>query len=392
MAENFINDGESGASVRSKFNKIFGGVYLGQVGCRTRIPDQINAGITSMMARRADFARDEITSLQLVYGNFYTTPSGEAAPGAARTITADIEYPAGVYTRVKFGAANSISIADGAAQAVSDPVAIAIPKGAQFWVNTYQQCSAGIIFLSSFMSSSLLGDRNALGAADGTMTNWSGSVGGASFGPNAIIATTREKSASIVSDSRSQNVGGTASACIYGGNLSPSLAPFMAVLDLSRGSQSAQTVAGSGFDKRKTYLQYCSHGVLGLGINDIIGGRNDTDITNDRQTIRGYAPLMWFETTLEPRSTSTDSWATLNNQTTSSGNGNRVNFNNRVRAGNVGFMGYFELADAVESYRDSGIFKAPPMVPRAITADGVHDNDDGYALHPPYINPSMIRR
>lgn len=372
-----------------------GSRYLGQVGTRTHIADGTNPSITNEIARRAEFARDDITSLQLVFGNFYTTSTGEAAPGATRTITASIEYPAGTFTQVKFSSATSASMADGLAQLVSDPIAVTIPRGARFWTVTWQSSTGGIMFAGNVQADARLGDQVAYSnsQADTTMSTWTGTASGPQYGPFAVIAMTRRPSIALVADSRGQGIGGS-SPLPYSGQIAPALAPFYGFLDLSESGQTAQQQAGTGFTRRATYLQYVTHAVLQLGINDIL--TNTTSAVNVaayRQTIRSFAPnLKWFETTLDPKSTSTDSFATLTNQTTNANNQIRVDFNDQVRAGDPGFEGMFDLADATESARNSGIWKAPPMTPAAITADGTHSNNAGYGLARPYINPGVIRR
>jgi len=369
-------------------------LYTGHVGCRTRIADSLNAGITSFMTGRAEFAREDLTSLTLVYGNFYATTTGEASPGAVRTIAADIEYPAGVFTRVTFGGANSVVMADGATQVPSDAITVNIPKGAQYWINTYQQSAAGIIFYLSVLSSDVLLDHSSQNAADLTCTAWTGLYGAvANFGPYAILATTRSPCVATIGDSLLCNTGGTSGKGVYGGLLSPGIAPFLPVLDLSRGGQWAQHWAEGGGAKRATYLDYATHGIIELGVNDYATLRTAAQVIANRQTIRGLKPsLKWFQTTITPRATSSDSWVTLTNQTTNTYNAVRIAINEQVRGGMEGFVGYIELADALESARNSGIFKAPPMTPAAIVGDVVHPNDAGYALTRPYVNPAVFVR
>ena len=377
-----------------------GSVYLGQIGCRTRIADNLSAVNTQAMHRRADFARDVVASIQIVYGNFYTDTTSEISPAGSRTIASAIEYPAGVMNRVKFAGADSVAIASGQAQQVSDVLAITIPKGAQFWVHTWQQAASGVMTFASQLSSAALGDQALLGAADGTAsTAWlSGAAfGGGSFGPYAIIANTRRASSAVIGDSRACNATATSSVTNYGGSISPSIAPFIPVLDLSRGTQAAMNWVAGGGAKRLTYLVYVSHVVLELGINDVIQLQEAAQILASRQVIRALGnavnpALIWFETTLEPVSTSTDAWVTVPNQTTSTRNGRRVPFNEQVRAGNLGFEGYFELADRVESSRNSGKWKAPPMVEAAITGDGTHAIAVGYALQDGAVEPRRFTR
>ena len=101
-------------------------------------------------------------------------------------------------------------------------------------------------------------------------------------------------------------------------------------------------------------------------------------MTNGRTAVLAYAdlltiwallqPLSVFSCTVNPASTSTDSFATTANQTTVASNAQRVALNNLLRTSGMS-SGVFDLADVVESARDSGLWKAP-----GYTADGLHES------------------
>lgn len=140
---------------------------------------------------------------------------------------------------------------------------------------------------------------------------------------------------------------------------------------------------------RGLMLKYSKFVICTLGTGDIINGATLAQV-------QVLALKLWnrcvkegnkvFQCTIMPRSTSTDFWLTTANQTiTTSNNFNsiRISFNNWIRAGapilngvavEVGTSGalvagntghpltnYFEVADAVESSRDSGKWKAPEV-------------------------------
>lgn len=149
---------------------------------------------------------------------------------------------------------------------------------------------------------------------------------------------------------------------------------------------------------RGMLLQNARFVIVELGTNDI---RNGATLAQTQAS----AIAMWnrvklngakaFQTTLIPRTTSTDGWMTTANQTTvttNSFNSIRINFNNWLRDGapisggvavatgttsavrigsrNHPLTGYFEVADTVESSRDSGIFSAPGSAADSGTATG----------------------
>lgn len=100
-------------------------------------------------------------------------------------------------------------------------------------------------------------------------------------------------------------------------------------------------------------------------------GRTAAQVLADLQTIRRFYPgKRFYQSTILPRSTG--DYTSLN-QTPHSSNGARVTLNDAIRALPLGFHGYFESADQVESARNSGIWQ-PNM-----TGDGLHPINTGYA-------------
>ena len=106
-----------------------------------------------------------------------------------------------------------------------------------------------------------------------------------------------------------------------------------------------------------------------------------------------------YQTTVTPQTTSTDAWVTTANQTVTAVHARRIGLNDWIRDGApfdtatglavaVGatgstivragtrahpLKGFFEIADIVETSRNSGIWKA------GWTTDGLHPNATGYA-------------
>lgn len=128
----------------------------------------------------------------------------------------------------------------------------------------------------------------------------------------------------------------------------------------------------------ETMANYVSHpqgrnSLLRDAITHIIlaHGRNDIEVVTpatleatlqqaaDPFLARGVAV---YAVTLLPTTTSTDGWATIANQTiaSTSVNTNRVQYNDWLRGNwaSIGLSGIFDWADAVETSRNSGIWKA----------------------------------
>jgi hypothetical protein len=84
-----------------------------------------------------------------------------------------------------------------------------------------------------------------------------------------------------------------------------------------------------------------------------------------------------MQVTIPTRATSTDGWTTLENQTVTNGGAERLELNDWIRTLPEGLDGYFELADLIESSRDSGKWRTFETE-NYITDDGTHPNDNGH--------------
>jgi hypothetical protein len=149
-----------------------------------------------------------------------------------------------------------------------------------------------------------------------------------------------------------------------------------------------------------TLASLASTAIIEYGRNDISGGASLASVQSTAVTLwsmfanRGQRV---FQTTITPRTTSTDGWVTTGSQTAAAGESVRVAFNAWLRAGApvssgvavaIGtsgallagqtghpLYGVFEVADICESTRDSGLWKAM-VSPRTVT-DAVATNGSG---------------
>ena len=332
-----------------------------------------------IMSRTQHRARDNIKSLQLVFGNWYVNASGvETGLGGSTTITASIEYPLGTFTQVKFSGVAAGVAADGA-NLVSDAVAVLIPDGATFWVRSFFDSATGIVYRNTFDVNYLGGAEYApSGLTDKTMSG-SITLAGAAFPPLAIIGNTNRPSALMIGDSRTYGSSDTMDATVAVGNLERSLYPSIATINSGRNADRAQYLLAS-HTKRLALANYVTDVVISLGINDLIASRTAAQVETDLEgVISAFAGIPVFIATLEPVSTSSDSFATIGNQTTAASNAERVTLNAAIRSGLAGAAGYFELADSVESSRDSGKWKVTGAA-NGYTPDGLHANRAGSLL------------
>lgn len=368
--------------------------YLGAIASRGGVPSHFNAVNKQLMSRSLHVAMDDISVLQLVYANYYVTANGvETTPGAAGEYRAGIEYPVGNVTRVTFGGQTSGNVDDDKTL-VSDPVAVTIPRGAAFYVRTWSNNSAGILYTGQVGLNNVTaavptsGEWWTLGVTTtdytGVATNVNNTNNASHFRPTAIIGYTTRRSFLITGDSRTGH--GTTydtlpSSAGGVGELERSLAKRFATILVGSAGETLAQAASTTFVKRLRLAQYCSDVTCGYGINDILAGTSAaTCITNLSTFANFFGGKPVYQSTLAPRSTSSDSWATTGNQTTNANNAARVTLNTAIRARlPAPFAGHIEVADQVESARDSGLWKVTGSA-NGYTTDGLHANSAGNAL------------
>lgn len=153
---------------------------------------------------------------------------------------------------------------------------------------------------------------------------------------------------------------------------------------LFNGSVSGRTALDftSQFAVLQKTLVHFDHVISNLGTNDLSFSRSfnqiTTDITNAASNARGIG-VKYYQTTLLPRTNSTDSWMTTENQTvkSSSQEAIRIAVNDWIRSSPSAIDGYIEAADLVETSRNSGIWAVPDGV--RLTYDGIHPTQiNGY--------------
>jgi hypothetical protein len=177
--------------------------------------------------------------------------------------------------------------------------------------------------------------------------------------------------------------------------------PYMNVAKPGEKATDIATTPTEFLKLRMVSTMACTKVIEGYSRNDWANSRTLAQIQADKLTIWGWfyaRNIPVYAWTSIPGTTSTDSWATVGNQTTVAGESVRLTLNAWIRDGapidattraavvvgtssNVLRIGaathpvaaYWELADTVESARDSGKWKA------SYTADGTHPNATGHA-------------
>lgn len=369
----------------------YSSVYLGQVCTRGRHPEaKYPSTNPQIQSRIQHFARAQMRGTIFKYVNYYG--AAETAPGGTVTITASIEYPIGTLNRLTFSGANSATIANGG-DVWSDPLQVDIPDGAMFREWIYGAWSGTDCI---YNSSSQNVDLSKIGASVTDVTGTgvtTGMTGGRfTYGFVAAIGYTDKPSILILGDSRT---GGVGSYTAYGtndtGNVPRPIGGSYGYINLSGTGVSLKQFHTLSTTKLKSLAQYCTHVVLAGGINDLDGGDSaDTLRTNAGLVITDYAGTTKpaFLCTVEPYTTSTDSWATAANQTIWSGTKDtqRQAYNAYIRSGNFpGMWGFFDLAAQVEDSANLGKWLTP-----GLTTDGLHGTLLGELMESRAVNPSYF--
>lgn len=336
----------------------------------------VGPGLQQVMARRYHYARDAITAVRLVFGNWYST---EIAIGAAATITASVEYPEGSFTQITFSGVAQGSIPNGG-MVVSDLVTLTtpIPDGAKFYTRMYQTCASGFPY-NGRNGDTTNGDRIAFAASglvDKTMTDPLNANAAANFfcSPMAIVAQTTKASIALFGDSRtfgfSDNATGTSGDS---GIFARALGPTHAYINCGISGESGGVFKLTSNTNRLALSAYCSHIACGYGTNDLFSGmQSGATVYGNLSAIRALNPdKPFYQTTIPTGTTSTDSWATLNNQTPKAGEAEALALNALIVANGAGFDGVFDIEGVVNDVNGGGNRAWIPTY----TPDGVHESN-----------------
>lgn len=361
--------------------------YLGLVATRTQNPVVSSTTNKQLNSRSIHIARDAITAMSILAGNFYIPNSGSRAEtgiGGSITIKMGIEYPIGTTAqRVTWaGGADSITIAD-LDTALSDMMQLAtpIPNGGRFAIRTFSDSATGVVACGQ-SGNTIAGDEASEIAVSGlTDKSLTGSIAGANavYRPLAILGMTRKASVVLVGDSKTLGVNETYTDLDLDiGDVARWIGPNFAYAKVVQQGDRAEYF-NAGHTLRARVFPYASHLICDMGSNDIYNAADLATMIGRLQTIwsdfKAVAPegAKAFQCTVPGRTSSTDSWATLVNQSLvlSAYNSNRLLINGALRAPVEGLDGMFEIADYCESSRDSGLWPVTGAANYA-TTDGIH--------------------
>lgn len=372
--------------------------YMGFVSNKSSIPQNNQPALHYGNSRQFMYARDNINQCKLVFPNWR---GGEVSTGGIFTISASIEYPANNFTQLTFGGLPTAVIPD-LTNITTDLVTLTtpIPDGAMFWVRTFQSSTTQLIFNSGGNLYTPNGDALEYSAtiiADKTLTPGAltNNAGGAPYSCLGVIGLTSKPSFVLFGDSRILDGIDTPDST---GDIADTARSIGGTYGYSNCGASGEVAAGfatANNANRKLMLQYCSHVICGYGVNDIQSGATAANLEASLNTIWGFCTgKKLYQETIAPKTLSSDTWATLANQTAAAnfpltGTGVRNVVNTYILGLPSPLFGTLDIASVVSTSSFNDYWQVP-----GITGDGIHETHTGCIniKNSGVINPASFTR
>lgn len=383
----------------------FGALYGRVVGLHQVTLADATAQTTAGTSRYTYTAQQSAEKLWLTYINWYNgsykaTPyCQDMANSASLTMQALVFAPgSSVGMPVTVGGQVSWTVESGA-RVQTDPIAIGVTAGQQFDVQTYV---SGTQWYPTLINGGGFTTGNQAIAGSSKVASSSGWI----YTPAIVTGKRTGPAVLICGDSIAYSVVGSSMGYIetglngHYGAINTAVAGDRLYWALG-GRRTSSYFANN--DATTTICEYCR--------NDLEDSRTVSQMQANLLTLwttQHNAGQRVIQTTITPHTGSTDSWATTANQivTNSTIEANRVQLNNWIRAGAPIISGvavtpgtsgavlagdaghplysYWEIADLVETARDSGIWKA------GYTSDGLHPNGTGITAASAGVDYTMI--
>jgi lysophospholipase L1-like esterase len=232
---------------------------------------------------------------------------------------------------------------------------------------------------------------------DGGSAGSAGSNAANSFSPSAILGMVQTPSPSVVIMWSSSAVGQGDTASTPERDLGYLARMLSTNTGYCRMVRASQTAVHFLTDNRRRLSLLAAinptHVIYQLGTNDITNGGSFETVQARLVESYGILAGMGFRvvaTTFTPVVTTTDSYATVENQTPNSNNDIRIAINNWLRTVPAPLSGLLEIADVVESARDSGRWKANGTASK-YTADGQHLSQFAHELVAAALAPQLVQ-
>lgn len=339
-----------------------------------------------------------INTMKLVFMNWADNGDSETSGVNPITYEASVEYPAGTFNRVTFNSGATSNTQSVDTTILSDEITLStpIPNGAQYWIRTYVTVTSGQKFpMGYIMNTGTPGeatdwDTGVNKVLSGTITHTTTGVAQRGFGPVAALAisVTGVRKAKAWAGIGDSIINGTKTGVDFGTNVGwlgdAMYLTNLPYINISRPGAKIVS-AGGAFTKRLDLIGKVgiTDAIIDYGVNDISNNRTSAQVIADLKsfhTLLQTKGIRTYQTTITPYTVSpaqtsgTDpgTWLTSTSQSPASGIGTpviaagqytggtaseRAKLNNLIRAVPAPFTGIIETADAVETGRDTGLWK-----------------------------------
>lgn len=369
------------------------------VSNKGNVKQDIVTTITERTSRIKYTALCDFHSPSLVFQNVLTASNtlGDLPNTNAVMYAAAIEYEGSIYPASYLGQA-TVSVAGGQTLEF-EPIPISITKGSVYWVRAYTKVNTGENTPVNYSGSSGQGE----GYIDGenrTLYNSAAisGVNGSMSAPVAIIGTVNKPTVSVglVGDSIMHGLKDY-SYLGYGYRFCEA----NSFPHLNAGFPGERLVAfiKAGKRIRQNLFPYLTHVIVEYPVNDLSNGATVADLKTNLLLTWNYFYNMGItviQTTTTPSSTSSNSFATVGNQTvgntgfTGGANSKRAELNRWIRTVPYPLSGVIDAANAVESSPESGLWKANGTA-NYYTDDGLHPKGPGHDLILAVIDPTLFQ-
>lgn len=306
-------------------------------------------------------ADSAISDIVLGYVGFYLV-NPEADFPVTITVKASIEYPLGTTPKQVFfnNGATSATVTPGRTLVPSDPLAFHIPAGAAFAVKTFATWTAGHFYLHTWSATKAIGEwtTRGTGVADNTLNNTTLVTSHTSVGFAPIVYATLRTACPVVAvigDSIGTLTGDYLDSAVGHNGWGRAMRNKIPFTNLSRAGDSAGQYQIRPEGRNLVVRDAITHLIWEMGSNDLFGGANLASAQASLSA--GIDPFLSrgikvYGATIVPRTTSTDNWTTVGNQTvvSSAVETVRVAYNSWLRSNyaSVGLSGFFDLARAID--------------------------------------------
>lgn len=393
--------------------------------------------LSALMTTYVFTAVKAATKIRIAYGAWaYGTDVGTTVPIGQVTI----EYPhaSGQFFDATFGGTQTITLNSGQV-VMSDEIDLSsvggMAAGTTFNVRTWVPCNTG-------QNIPTFDDQITTGAADKISANGTASnqchtayasvtsTNGGGFGPCGIFGNNGGPSIALIGDSITQGVGDSVfpSVGVHAGWADRAFNNQWGLVSLARHAERGdQWLSGISQSQTTTTTKHrhglaysCNRVICAYGNNDLYTVPN---LTADQlmnvlvelwRDFRSVGTRVWA-TTITPRTTTTDAWATSANQTPVANGAARISVNQWLRdgapidinsqpvsVGGTGFRagdnrhplvanGIIDIATAIETAQDSGVWKNVAVNGTGPwTNDGIHPQALGHVAMAALITPSVF--